>query len=127
MPNLGWTIYVGPYIILVLLNARLKFPLICEPIDQFADKFRQELMSGCILLRPMWFPTILSPFRKKRKIILQGYVGWSAQHEATSIYSAISSAVWRQKIKSPYVVAILEHWEKKNLKYKFTKILDLIK
>ena len=28
-------------------------PLICQPIEEFADKFRQELLAGCIRLRPI--------------------------------------------------------------------------
>ena len=47
----------------VLQNAREESPLICQPIKPFADKFRQELLSGCIQLRPMCCPTILLPFR----------------------------------------------------------------
>ena len=37
--------------------------LIRQPIHPFTDKFRQELLLGCIRLRPMWCPTKLSPFR----------------------------------------------------------------
>ena len=42
---------------------RQQAPLICEPIEPFAEKFRQELLSGCTLLKLMWCPTILSPIK----------------------------------------------------------------
>ena len=37
--------------------------LVCQLIEPFADKPRQELLSGCIWLGPMWCPPILSTFR----------------------------------------------------------------
>ena len=36
-----------------------------SPFEPFADKFRQDIFSGCIRLRPMCCPTTLSPFRTK--------------------------------------------------------------
>ena len=67
---------MGPYKILVLQNASQESPLICHPIEPLADKSRQELLSGCIWLRPMWCLTILSPFRTKRnRFCIFIYVG----------------------------------------------------
>ena len=57
----------------------------------FADKLRQELLSGWIRLGPMWCPTILLPFKTKIKI-WQTYINWSAQHFKSFIYSARCSS-----------------------------------
>ena len=40
-----------------------KKSLVCQPTEPFADKVRQDLLSGCIQLRPMLCLTILSPLR----------------------------------------------------------------
>ena len=38
----------GLYRFCVMQNARQEPPLLCQPIEPFADKFRKELISGCI-------------------------------------------------------------------------------
>ena len=55
--------------------------LVCQPTESFADKVRQDLLSGCIRLRPMWCLTILSPLRT-----ITDY--W------TLLYNLVSSALW---------------------------------
>ena len=44
-------------------KCQAKITLICKTIEPFAEKFMQELLSGYIWLRLMWWPTILSHLR----------------------------------------------------------------
>ena len=45
-------------------NYKQESPLICQLIEPFAEKLRQELLLGCIW--PMWCPTILPPCKSSK-------------------------------------------------------------
>ena len=81
-----------------LEHARQESSQIWQPMEQFADKHRQELMSGCVRLRRLWCLTILSPFRnviwKFGTIIKIG--------QFTTLLSSRCSATWRRKVKAQH-------------------------
>ena len=110
-------------------------------IQPFADKPRQELLSGSIRLGPMWCRTILSTFRTKRSKIVIPL--WNNQvntlyvlvivhsvhcqlycilqcttlHYSVCAVSSVSddttstSGIWRRKVKAPSAAGVRRHWD----------------
>ena len=54
---------------------------VCQPTEPFAVKIRQDLLSGCFRIGPMWCHSILPPFRTNK-------VHW------TLLYKLIGSLLW---------------------------------
>ena len=80
--------------ILVLQNARNESSLICQPIEPFADKFKQEPMWGCFILFIGMYQYELTTVRTTWPGCLRTQTPWSMP---TMSWSPIFKCLYKNK------------------------------
>ena len=74
-------------------------------IQPFAEKPRQELLSGCIWLGPMWWRTILSPFiSRTSQFAIPIWIGWVNTFSTFSFSYSAHCTLWSVVCTTVYLI-----------------------